>query len=183
VQDVQADYDGASSRLLRLEAKVADALAAKRAAEDRLNADSRRLAARGADQEKARADDAPAEQREELAVRVHALKEVVADKETAVAKATQEHADAEAELDRWATHVAGLYAELADAKRKADNPGPAPRQPGALDDLGDIFKSAITATIMFAHLAADTPAPPRPSPTGPSSCATRTVSVSSTGTW
>jgi hypothetical protein len=164
VQDVQAEYDGASSRLVRLEAGVAAALAAKRAAEDRLNADTRRLAGRKAEQEKARADDAPAERREELAVRVHALKEVIADREAAVAKATQEHVGAVAKLDTCAAHVDGLYAELADAKRKADNPGPAPRQPGPMDDLGGIFQSAITTTIMLAQLATDGlgPGPAKP---------------------
>jgi hypothetical protein len=159
VQDVQAEYDGASARLSRLEAGVASALAAKRAAEDRRDADSRRLAAREADEKKAEADGADAGQQEELAVRVAKLRKVVAFREADVAKAATGHAGAKAELDTWTARVAGLYAELADAKRKAGNPGPAPCQPGPLDTLGGIFESLVTATIRFACLAADTPGP------------------------
>jgi hypothetical protein len=160
----KAEHDKAEALLPDLEADVTAALADKRAAEDLLNADRRRLARREAEEKKAEVDGAPAEQQEDLDARVRKLRKVVATREAAVGKAGADHADAAAELEGAQARVARLYAAWAEASRQAENPGPAPHQPGPMDDLGDIFKSAITATVMLAHLASDGPgrAPAKP---------------------
>jgi hypothetical protein len=155
----RAEHDKAEALLPDLEADVTATLAGRRAAEDQADADRRRLARREAEERKAEADNADAERQEELAVRVAKLRKVVAARQADVDKAAEEHACAVAGLQGVQARVARLYATWADASRQAENPGPAPREPGPLDDLADGFTSLVTATIMLAQLATDSPGP------------------------
>jgi hypothetical protein len=156
-----AEHDKAEAKLPALEAKVTEALAAERDAEDLLNSDRKRLARRTGELEKARADRAGASVREDLAVRIRELALIVSEDEEGRDEAKDERVQAEAALAAAQAQVTSLYAAWAEASRQADNPGPAPREPGALDALGEIGKSVITTMATLAVLAGD-PAPAKP---------------------
>jgi hypothetical protein len=167
-ENVKAEYDGTSLRLPGLDAAVAAALAAKRAAEDRRDDDEALLATRHAELSKAEADNAPAAVQEELAARVHQLARAAAASERAVSKPASALEAAKAERDAWAAYVAGLYAEHVQAARVAENPGTAPGMPmlapgvARISDLGEEERQYLAAlTIISSNLRSD-PAPAAP---------------------
>ena len=113
-------------RTAGLEAAAEGTLAAQREAEDRLRDDKKHLVRRKG--EATRAENGTSrDAQDEAAVRLHKSEQRVAEAETALADARQEHQAAEAALD---AHRTGLREDLASWQRALDaayNPGVAPR--------------------------------------------------------
>jgi chromosome segregation ATPase len=165
----KAAYDGAASRLERLEAGVAPLVAAEREADDRLRSDRKRLARRSAELDRARTDSAPGARREDLAVRVHELAQVAAASEAALARARSVREQKETEVTAWEAEVASYYADYAGAASRAVSPGIAPGMPppglvvGRISDLDEEARQLIAAVAIMAGSALgdrSTPAAP-----------------------
>jgi hypothetical protein len=165
----RAEYEGASTRIPPLEAAMTAALAEVRQAQDRLNGDTRRLARRQGDKQKARADHAPAERQEELAVRVHELAEVVDDDRAVLHHKSLLHATAQAMLGTAEAEVAALYEEHVTAARRAEHPGTAPGMPpiapgvGRISDLDEESRQLIATVALLTRAGrGQAPAPAAP---------------------
>ena len=160
----KAVHDAAEAKLPALEVKVAEAVAAERDAEDLLKSDRRRLTRRQAGLEKARADRADASVREDLAVRIRELALIVSEDEEGLGVTRQAREQAEAALAAAQAQVTALYAAWAEANRQAENPGPAPNQPGigGLDALDNIGQAAITALLQLHLLGSQDTTPAKP---------------------
>ena len=144
--------------------KVSEAVAAERDAEDLLQSDRRRLTRRQAGLEKARADRADAGVREDLAVRIRELALVVSEDEGGLGITRAAREQAEAALAAAQAQVTSLYSAWTEASRQAENPGPAPNQPGigGLDALDNIGMAAITALLQLHVLGSQDTAPAKP---------------------
>ena len=153
--EARAEADGAATRLPRLEAALAEAVTAERAAEDRARVQQAQLARREAAQVKARAELAPADRQEELAIRVHVCRQVVADYAAAAAAARRAREIAEAARDAWQAEVAELDAEAVAAERRAADPGTAPDAPGLapgvarMSDMDDDTRNLLATVVLL----------------------------------
>jgi hypothetical protein len=169
--DAQAVYEGSAAALSRLEAEVAPLVAAEREAEDQLRGDTKRLARRTAELQKAQADDAPGERQEDLAARVLQLGRKAAVSQAKRDDAVSKRAAAEARVTAWAAQVASDYAEHVQASRAAENPGIAPGMPGIapgvgrISDLDGETRQLMAAVAIMASAALTTsPTPASPDP-------------------
>lgn len=148
----RAEWHGASSRLPLLDAAVQEAIAAERAAEDRMRPEDRQLSR--VRSEMAKADPGDGDAQERLALRVHARQGAVSACARIVAAARDKRLEAQQALSQWQAHVGTLEAEKDAAEAKAANPGTAPNMPAfapgvsKVSDLDDETRAALALVVM-----------------------------------
>ena len=173
-RDALAVLEGTRTRGPALQAAVDDAVAAERAAEDRVRRDARALARLRARELKAESDYASLDVQTDLAVRVGKAEQVVAKGREVAGHAQQAREQAEAKLAGWEAAFAEADRDHAEAARQAADPGTAPDTPrlapgvAGISDLDDDTRSLIASVVLLtAKAGSGTPALPAARAAGP----------------